>query len=273
MLTATEYEAWADEYRVAQARVGGQAAIDVGSVWRGTEVLNPESERAFVRAAQGIVLDARAQSRSLLRDAWQFQGQALDLPELELLPLNLDETPDGREQVERSMAYQGPVRARRHVAAGETPEGAHEAVSKQVRGSAIRLANQPARETMKDEIEELQRQKGPVVGWLRITAPDTPCYFCVALASRGPRYSKNSFSRSAKDPRFKNAVGDAAVHDHCRCTIIMIRKDAMDDLPQSDYYSSLWYSLSEGDGDEAMKSFRRNYNALLKENGGRLPPR
>lgn len=96
-----------------------------------------------------------------------------------------------------------------------------------LRGSALRLAQNPARETVRLSAVEAGR------GFARV-ASMSACDFCTMLASRGAVYeSKESASRSGMGRERTNAKQSPgeAFHDHCNCRVIEVRSTG--DLPQS----------------------------------------
>lgn len=108
------------------------------------------------------------------------------------------------------------------------------------------------------------KRDGVAIGFVRLTSMDNRvCAFCMMLASRQD-YKRDSFK--ASDARFKiggNPMANAKVHDGCRCSIMPIF--AGQDTPDHTRLAeSLWYDLSEGDGQEAYRSFRRNYEARIR---------
>lgn len=127
-------------------------------------------------------------------------------------------------------------------------------------GAAVRHTLDGGRQAIIDNV----RRDRVATGFVRMTSmDDRVCYFCAMLASRQD-YKGDSFKRS--DPRFKvgdNPLANAKVHDRCRCSIVPIF--AGQDTPDYTLHAEkLWYELSEGDGREALRSFRRNYEARLR---------
>ena len=67
----------------------------------------------------------------------------------------------------------------------------------------------------RDQVIASTKAGGRAIGWIRVTS-GRPCFFCAALASRGPVYEGDSFDES--DPRFEGP-GRHKVHDHCSCSL------------------------------------------------------
>lgn len=84
--------------------------------------------------------------------------------------------------------------------AGQTEQQASRNALVKASGTATRLALNGGRDTILGSVDA----DPEALGWLRVTDGD-PCAFCIALASRGPRY------KSEETAGFR-------AHDHCGCT-------------------------------------------------------
>lgn len=179
------------------------------------------------------------------------------------------------EQVVRSLRVVGPsshtskFELIEDKVAGEKPKDrdtmrralerdAVKAVETQIMGSMMRHMQNGSRQTLIDNAVA-----DPVaLGWVRVTR-DKPCYFCVMLASRGPKYGEDSFDES--DPRFVGE-GNVKVHDSCQCTFKPVYTPQTDDyVMRSDYWEAMWREFSTGSSGEAIRTFRNKYNAWLKD--------
>lgn len=176
------------------------------------------------------------------------------------------------EQVIRSLNFVGPTRHLKKVReireADLDPtmerallEDAADKAAASVGGSVARHVQNGARQTLYDNV-----QRDPVaLGYIRITKTD-PCYFCAALASRGPIYGEDSFD--ASDPRFTGS-GTAKVHDSCGCTLKPMFKDDDEFVVDAANFEALWFQWAKG--SDPMYEFRRNYEG--RADGPRRPRR
>lgn len=245
----TEMDRLAQNYRVAQAAEAAASAVRVGRYWKGVEVGNEDSERNFVE------LSVRELASGFERTA---EGS------IDFVRRILGEDPQyvqpNLEQMSRSMAYVGPIQARRAMYAGEdfevTPTQARSLVETQVRGAGVRLAALGGREQVRASTD------GKRVGYARVTGPD-PCAFCVMLASRRAVFEDDSFDES--DVRFEG-WGKVKVHDSCRCALVVVTRMSASQLTQMNYHEQLWKDLSAKNPKDRYESpavtFRRNYDAL-----------
>jgi hypothetical protein len=98
------------------------------------------------------------------------------------------------------------------------------------------------------------------LGWYRVTRPGC-CYFCAALASRGPVYKGDSFDES--DPRFIGP-GEVKVHDHCVCGYQAQWTSSDPVQSHAAEFKALWDSSTKGySGNAAMNAFRRAHEAAF----------
>jgi len=103
----------------------------------------------------------------------------------------------------------------------------------------------------RDSAIETARADRRVIGWIRVTS-GRPCFFCAALASRGPVYDDDSFDES--DARFEGP-GKHKVHDHCSCSLRPVTSRSHDEWPElSQELEQRWKDLS----DETNRLHGRN---------------
>ncbi|SIL72062.1 Uncharacterised protein [Mycobacteroides abscessus subsp. abscessus] len=122
-----------------------------------------------------------------------------------------------------------------------------------------------------------RRAERKAIGYARMT-DDNPCYFCAVLASQGAVYlNANSFDRSnsvvrdikrdGKVVAHRPFVGDGLVkvHDHCRCQLRPVFREADKMDERANYFLKQWEKFGKGgkgeDGKyrDAMQNFRRSY--------------
>jgi hypothetical protein len=93
----------------------------------------------------------------------------------------------------------------------------------------------------RDSAIETAKADRRIIGWVRVTS-GRPCFFCAALASRGPVYQDDSFDES--DPRFEGP-GQHKVHDHCSCSLRPVTSRSHEEWPaQSQEFEDRWKALS-----------------------------
>jgi len=103
----------------------------------------------------------------------------------------------------------------------------------------------------RDQIINAVQRDRRAIGWVRVTSGQ-PCFFCAALASRGPVYQDDSFDES--DARFEGQ-GRHKVHDHCSCALRPVHSRSTGEWPAlSQQLESEWKALS----DETNKRYGRN---------------
>jgi hypothetical protein len=90
--------------------------------------------------------------------------------------------------------------------------------------SAVRHVGDGARQ----QIIQTSKADPRAVGYIRTLGAD-PCYFCAALASRGPVYEGDSFDES--DARFEGP-GTAKVHDSCTCGLRAVFTRGSAEVPE-----------------------------------------
>ena len=116
----------------------------------------------------------------------------------------------------------------------------------------------------RDQVIASTQRGGRAIGWVRVTS-GRPCFFCAALASRGPVYREDSFEES--DPRFEGP-GQHKVHDHCSCSLRQVYTRSEEEWPAlSQRLEQEWKTF--GDDLEqrtgrrpTMKDWREHYATL-----------
>lgn len=93
------------------------------------------------------------------------------------------------------------------------------------------------------------------VGYIRVTS-GAPCAFCAMLASRGPVYKSDSFSKS--DVRF-TGPGEHKVHDGCGCTIRpLYGKSSSNWTDEALKFEQIWVAdAAQYSGRAAINAFAR----------------
>lgn len=119
----------------------------------------------------------------------------------------------------------------------------------------------------REQVKEAVRKDPEALGYARVT-DSNPCYFCAALASRGPVYEAESFDDS--DARF-TGPGIAKVHDGCCCTLVpAYTRNAWPE--GSGALRREWDDVTEDlIGKDAMRAFRREYEARKRGTPQRGP--
>jgi hypothetical protein len=116
----------------------------------------------------------------------------------------------------------------------------------------------------RDQVIASTRAGGRAIGWVRVTSSQ-PCFFCAALASRGPVYDGESFDES--DARFEGP-GRHKVHDHCSCSLRQVYTRSTEEWPAlSQRLEDEWKSLGQETERlygrrPTMKDWRERYATL-----------
>lgn len=93
----------------------------------------------------------------------------------------------------------------------------------------------------RDQIVNATQRDRRAIGWIRVTSGN-PCFFCAALASRGPVYQDDSFDES--DPRFEGP-GRHKVHNRCSCALRQVYTRSAEEWPAlNQELEDAWKSLS-----------------------------
>lgn len=262
-MATTPAQSLAQRHRQGQSDQGDALARLIEALWRTyvATAANPAAgQDAFVAAAVRQVRAAYARSALLAR------GYYLTARQLEGVrgPVDLSASPLAEDAVATSLAVTGFVDLEKRLEAGVDLREALDLSRDAAAGAAVRHGLNGGRALISDGALERDRF---AVGYQRITREGC-CYFCAALASRGPVYRLDSFDDSNslfsstaggsfEDPRVVRA-GEVKVHDRCRCgfQVIFKRSDAMPDRERA--YADLWAAVARGKGDQ-MKRFRAAY--------------
>jgi hypothetical protein len=249
-------------YRADQVRNAAKLSAKLRRRYQGVDLTNPMSGRNFIEVAtQDVVTHhqrASAEADTYLRALHSLEGPR-GLVVVDRAEVNL-------EQIRRSLAAVGLGMARQRLSKVqgevETPAG-RQAMERAVKvakgvntaavmGAGIRLAQDGARDT----VREFVKQNGTVKGYVRVTAGDDKvCYFCAMLASRID-WKEGSFDDI--NDEFVGP-GTAKVHDSCRCHLRPIYSRELPD--ETIEYRRWWAEFSgaaiDGDDRGALKNFRR----------------
>lgn len=108
------------------------------------------------------------------------------------------------------------------------------------------------------------------LGYFRVTQSESPCGFCLMLASRGPVYEDDSFDES--DTRF-TGPGNHKVHDGCMCTLRPVFTRSEEEWSeQARRADALWTDVgSASDGRSAVENFRYHARILGLADQNRYP--
>jgi len=239
-----------------QAREALVATQQVRRQMTGIDLRQPRQVGLAVNQLAPTLLQRRAAS---IRRAQTYYNDAREVAGFGRLPL----APASQEWAEEKLRSSLYITARGRLekrADERSYAKAYDMAVDEMAGVGVRWTLDGGRE----EIIDIVKRDEVAVGFVRVTAQDSKvCYFCAMLASRED-FKATSFDKS--DPRFAiggNPLANAKVHDRCRCSLQAIfRGEATPDHTLR--ARTLWYDLSEGDGREALRSFRRNYTALLR---------
>lgn len=184
--------------------------------------------------------------------------QGDDLPgfELDIPDLDWDEMDRAAEV---SLIVTGPVSQKRKAKRDKWLELARGESFVESSGAASRHVLTGGRQSLLTLVREDTR----AIGWVRVTDGD-PCAFCAMLASRGPVYKQNSFSRS--DPRW-TGPGTVKVHDACACTLEAVYSRESLWPGRAAEFRRLWRQHIEKrySGADARREWRRVYERLQRE--------
>lgn len=244
---ATVAQRRAEAQRKSQMRLAEALARLVGQSYR--QLVTPETlvqvngttfaEQFIAAMAPEIV---RARERSARTAAAYLRAESVPV---------LGPAPLPEEQLLTSLQVTGLAGLFRRIGQGVDPREAISAATKEVQGAAGRHALNGGRSALKRSILASD------LGYYRVTRSGC-CSFCAMLASRGAVYREDSFA--ATDPRFEGD-GDAKVHDHCHCTLAVVRRgDSPPDFVQE--MDRLWKETGgKLSGPDALNAFRRAYEA------------
>lgn len=252
---ATPSDRLARAHASQQARGGLAASMRARQVFEEVNLANPAEVELAIQELTPLLITRRDASRIQARNYYR-QAQLLAGLSLEVLE-ELPETDDRIEARIRGSLWGIANKNPQQRAAN--PMRWSTTTRREISRASVRHVLNGGRESI---VRDVKRDR-TAIGFVRVTARDLRvCAFCMMLASRED-YKGTSFARS--DIRFKigeNPLANAKVHDGCRCSLqpIFQGQDTPEDTERA---KELWYDLSEGDGQDAYKSFRRNYERLV----------
>ncbi len=264
-------------HRTGQQRIAAATAALALASWREQVKASDLSGtgRSWLARVIELIISGRRRSAQLA-GTYVFGVRGLQLPgapRLEIPPI----PEPNLEQIRKSLIYTGLAGAAKRLATiperiGPVEENmdslldglldrqviqlqneAMQAAGKAAAAAAVRHTTNGGR----DMIQEIVKKDPVAQGFVRITSGD-PCYFCAMLASRGPVYSKDSFSES--DPRFQG-FGEHKVHDSCQCSLRPLYSRSPSEWPEaSQRFDELWRTATKGkSGKQAILAFRQAY--------------
>lgn len=199
MATTEIGERLTEAHRLAQARLGAQVVIELGSAWALMDVTDLDrSALRWAAVASPIIRNRRVQSANLgaayLRS---FRTAELGLAVNDHAPVLSPTVPN--EALLSSLRVTGPVKVKQALSRGLSPTDAMALGQAQSSGAGMRHAINGGRDTIIGSLNTDPR----ALGYMRVTSVK-PCGFCVMLSSRGPVYK--SEGTASFDP-----------HDDCQC--------------------------------------------------------
>jgi hypothetical protein len=256
-----------EAHRLAQGRLASALAVFMVNLWKRMVRFDDidATSAAWLEIALPRILAARGQSANLAAAyANNFRAAELEAAfERIFEPLIKVE----EDKVRTSLRVTGPVALKHRIKVANRLPDQRQAAEIQkafvnsgagAAAAAVRHVGDGGRGTISD----MPRQDRKVRGWLRVTSA-TPCYFCAALASRGPTYVKESFDES--DPRF-TGDGTAKVHDTCGCSLEPLFFDQAAWPGRGKEFERLWADSTEkASGTDKMLAFRRAYEGRAKD--------
>lgn len=214
-----------------------------------------EIEPVFIGSRPGA---RRAQERGPLPRRIERVFDEVDETAPKLVKPRIDWS-DWDKAAETSMRVTGPVGQKQRAKNRVQFRDAQNASLVEASGAAARQVRAGERQALLRTVAADSRMQG----WIRVTDAD-PCAFCAMLASRGPVYKRNTFSRS--DPRF-TGPGTAKVHDHCACSIEPVYSSDTEWPGVGKQMQELWNDHIRGkySGRDALNAWRRLYEARQRE--------
>lgn len=179
--------------------------------------------------------------------------------------VNLAKTPKPGERIVVADDEEAD-RAEREQAARERRENF---IMEQALANAMKAAVKHVVDGARDMTDQMVTTK-QALGYFRVTQSESPCGFCLMLASRGPVYEDDSFDES--DPRF-TGPGRHKVHDGCMCTLrpVFTRSEAewSDQARRAD---GVWRDHGKAvDGRSPVENFRYHARILGIADQNRYP--
>lgn len=253
-------------FRAAQIELSLVAAAKVRDAW--DTIVKPGdiqgSATKWLTLATAIIVRYRADSAA--QGATYYAAmRAIELPNASPFA---PPAPDllGVEFLRSSLWVMGPgelLKAKEGIAPDATDPILQIMVAKRALGDVIEATT--IRHTQnggRNAIDQARELDPVAVGYYRETDGD-PCYFCLALSSRGVVYKEDSFDES--DARFEGP-GECKVHDSCAChnRPMFVRGDQFPGMTKQ--ANGLWLSLpttyngAPTSGANAIRAFRHLVN-------------
>jgi len=265
------------QHRAQQAELATRVARLIQGYWLVVEPENlsgPTGAEWLTRSVSAVQNGRR--SSILLARAYAEMTHQLQVPRSPRL--ELPDVPDAPEaKLYRSLAYTGLGNAAVALKKSPTPQEPEPGASLEdidraereramadrrqafamdnaiaaAAASAVKLVVSGAR-----DLTDTLVTQSVAIGYVRITQSEKPCGFCLALASRGPVYSDDSFDES--DERF-TGPGNHKAHDECMCTLRPVFVRGEEHWPdQARVADELWTEVGKAaNGRSAMENFRR----------------
>lgn len=216
---------------------------------------SPKVDR-WLDQSESIVSAVR---ESVVDDTVDYFQQIRQLTTPGAPPARFDRAPRAEpEQIRTSLFVTGVVGSRQRLGSLEVEDDASVLEALTTSGDAAGGAGgRHVFNGARDQIISAAQSDRRTIGWVRVTSLQ-PCYFCSALASRGPVYQGDSFDES--DPRFEGA-GQHKVHDNCSCSLRPVYSRSYDEWPElSQRYEQQWKDLGQSLGrSPSLKDWRHAY--------------
>ena len=141
------------------------------------------------------------------------------------------------------------------------------AASRSVTGELSRLAQEPARETVKTVAEETDG-----IGWARMLTGPTSCSFCAMLASRGPVYNsrESALGRGGNPLNLYHTAhlnkNGKLVGGDCDCiAVLVVDYDTWEGRKAFEQLETLWLDTgAKASNAEARNAFRREWDKQVR---------
>lgn len=268
-------------HRAEQAALASRIARLVQGYWLLVEPDRlTETGAPWLRQSVDAIQRGRRES-ALIAAAYAEQVRSLQAPRVSRIgPIDVGDAPVA--QLERSLAFTGlgkvavelakTPKPGEQILTGEVAEververetAAYERRVKFVMDQAIADASKAVVKHVvngaRDVTDTLVVRK-VALGYFRVTQSESPCGFCLALASRGPVYESDSFAES--DPRF-TGTGRHKVHDGCMCCLRPVFTRSPEEWSeQARRADEVWKTYGKAqDGRSAMENFRYHARRL-----------
>lgn len=230
-----------EAHRLAQARLGAQAAQQLLAAW---QLLDPaELDATLDRWLRVVVPLVNAQRVTSARLSANYLStfRALELGSSSYVPFLVEKI--APEAVVTSMTVTGPVAIRAALGRGIPFPTAVDRAAAGMAAAGMRHVLGGGRDTISTSIEADRK----ALGYARVTSGKT-CAFCAMLASRGPVYKSQASAERAKD--------GGKYHDSCNCTTEPVYREGAPWPAGAQRYHDLWQEVASG-SDDPINTFRR----------------